>query len=127
MLTAKSRNPATAIRSVCLVFTTCSQWLAQFVIVYSTPYMMTNITYGTFLLFGTSLVVGTLFIYLFLPETKGLLLEEMDILFSQKGFAVSQRRETDRIISEERRKDGHELAASGERWRGKSDLDVEAV
>ena len=88
---------------------------------------MTNITYGTFLLFGTSLVVGTVFIYLFLPETKGLLLEEMDILFSQKGLAVSQRRETDRIISEERRKDGHELAVSGGKWHRRSDLDVEAV
>ena len=89
--------------------------------------MMTNITYGTFLLFGTSLVLGTVFIYLFLPETKGLLLEEMDILFSQKGLAVYQRRETDRIISEERRKDGHEQAVLGERWRGKSDPDVEPV
>ena len=88
---------------------------------------MTNITYGTFLLFGTSLVVGTVFIYLFLPETKGLLLEEMDILFSQKGPAVSQRREADRIISEERRKDGHEQAVLEEKWHRKSDPDVEAV
>ena len=89
--------------------------------------MMTNITYGTFLLFGTSLVVGTVFIYLVLPETKGLSLEEMDILFSQKGFAVSQRQETDRIISEERRKDGHELAVSGEKRHRRSDSVVEAV
>ena len=88
---------------------------------------MTNITYGTFLLFGTSLVVGTVFIYLFLPETKGLLLEEMDILFSQKGLAVSQRRETDRIILEERRKDAHEQAVLGEKWHGRSDPIVEAV
>lgn len=110
----------TAIRTVCLVFTTCSQWLAQFIIVYSTPYMMTNITYGTFLLFGTSLIIGILFIYLLLPETKGLLLEEMDILFSQKGFAVTKRRETDKII-QDRRNHGHAQAVAGEKWVEKTD------
>lgn len=89
--------------------------------------MLTSITYGTFLLFGTSLVVGSVFIYLFLPETKGLLLEEMDILFSQKGLAVSKRRETDRILIEERRKDGHEQAVLGEKWHRNSDPDGDAV
>lgn len=118
----------TAIRSVCLVFTTCSQWLAQFIIVYSTPYMMTNITYGTFLLFGTSLVVGIVFIYLFFPETKGLLLEEMDILFSQRGPATAKRRETDRII-QDRRNDGHAQAVVAEKRDEKTDpmIHVEAV
>ena len=72
-------------------------------------------------------MVGSVFIYLFLRETKGLLMEEMDILFGQKGLAVSQRRETDRIIIEERRKDGHEQVVLGEKWHGKSDPDVEAV
>jgi hypothetical protein len=30
----------TAVRQVCLVFTTCTQWLGQFIIAYSTPYMV---------------------------------------------------------------------------------------
>lgn len=85
--------------------------------------MMANITYGTFLLFGTSLVVGMLFIYLLLPETKGLLLEEMDILFSQKGFAVTKRRETDRII-QDRRNRGHAQGVAGEKWNEKTDPTV---
>lgn len=92
----------TAIRSVCLVFTTCTQWLGQFIIVYSTPYMITNITYGTFLFFGSSLVVGILTVILFLPETKGLSLEEMDILFSIKGLAHQQRKKADAIIQDMR-------------------------
>ena len=81
---------------------------------------MTNITYGTFLLFGTSLVIGIIFIYLLLPETKGLLLEEMDILFSQKGLAVTKRRETDRIIKD-RRNDGPAHAVIGEKMDEKID------
>ncbi len=85
--------------------------------------MLANITYGTFLLFGTSLVIGILFIYLLLPETKGLLLEEMDILFCQKGFAVTKRRETDRII-QDRRNQGHAHAVAEEKVDKKIDPTV---
>ncbi|OTB01160.1 hypothetical protein M426DRAFT_64584 [Hypoxylon sp. CI-4A] len=92
----------TGIRSVCLVFTTCTQWLGQFIIVYSTPYMMTNITYGTFLFFGCFLVVGMLVVFFLMPETKGLSLEDMDILFSIEGSAVTQRRKADEIIATQR-------------------------
>ncbi|KAI1378559.1 general substrate transporter [Hypoxylon crocopeplum] len=89
----------TGIRSVCLLFTTCTQWLAQFIIVYSTPYMMTNITFGTFLFFGSSLVVGILVVFFFMPETKGLSLEDMDVLFNVKGLAATQRMKADEIIA----------------------------
>lgn len=68
--------------------------------------MLTNITYGTFIFFGLMVVGGTnstlpfthrsplthtgfLFILFFVPETKRLTLEEMDILFDSKG--VSER------------------------------------
>lgn len=85
--------------------------------------MMASITYGTFLLFGTSLVVGVLFVYLLLPETKALLLEEMDVLFGQKGLAVAKRRETDRII-QDRRNRGHAQAVVGDKWIEKLDPPV---
>ena len=88
------------IRSACMLFTTCAQWLGQFTIVYSTPYMMTNITYGTFFLFGFSVLFGICFAFVFIPETKGLSLEDMDILFSQKGLAIHWRKKTDAIIQE---------------------------
>ena len=63
---------------------------------------MTNITYGTFLLFATSVVIGMLVVWFFMPETKGLSMEEMDILFGVKGSALKKRRETERIIDEKR-------------------------
>lgn len=90
----------TGIRSVCLVFTTCTQWLGQFIIVYSTPYMMTNIKFGTFYFFGSSLVVAVIVVFLFMPETKGLSIEEMDILFAQTGLAHSARKKTDLVIAQ---------------------------
>jgi hypothetical protein len=62
--------------------------------------MIANITYGTFLFFGFSLVVGVTFVYFFLPETKGLSLEEMDIMFAVDGMARAKRRETDHVLSE---------------------------
>ncbi|XXH01765.1 hypothetical protein Hte_008126 [Hypoxylon texense] len=77
-------------------------WLAQFIIVYSTPYMMKNITYGTFIFFGTSLVVGILVVFLFVPETRGFSLEEMDILFSIRGLAANQRKKADDTIASQR-------------------------
>ncbi|KAI0880240.1 general substrate transporter [Annulohypoxylon maeteangense] len=92
----------TGIRSLCLLFTTCTQWLGQFIIVYSTPYMMTNITYGTFFFFGSFLVVGALVIFFFMPETKGLSLEEMSVLFNVKGLAITQRKKADEIIASQR-------------------------
>lgn len=102
----------TAIRSVCLVFTTCTQWLGQFIIVYSSPYMFKNITYGTFFLFGTSVVIGVVVVLLFMPETKGLSLEEMDILFNVSGLAHQQRKRASEIINEMRQA---ENIANGEK------------
>ena len=64
--------------------------------------MMTNITYGTFLFFGSSLVFGILFVYLLMPETKGMSLEEMDILFNIPGPANRKRAKADEMIEEMR-------------------------
>ncbi|EKD18019.1 uncharacterized protein L3040_004558 [Drepanopeziza brunnea f. sp. 'multigermtubi'] len=95
-----------ATRSVCLVFTTCTQWLGQFIIVYSTPYMMSDIKWGTFIFFGASLAVGITVAILFMPETKGLSLEEMDVMFNISGLAPRKRAKADEIIRERRLAEG---------------------
>ncbi|KAJ5361156.1 hypothetical protein N7541_002000 [Penicillium brevicompactum] len=82
----------TRIRSFCLVFTTCSHWLGEFYTSYAVTYMFASITYGTFIFFGSMTVIGGAYVYLFLPETKGVSLEQMDTLFAQKGFAKQQMR-----------------------------------
>ena len=61
-----------------------NQWLAQFIIVYSTPYMMANIKYGTFYFFVSVILISGVAVYFFMPETKGFTLftlEEVDLIF----------------------------------------------
>lgn len=64
--------------------------------------MISDIQYGTFLFFGSSVVCGMTFCYFFLPETKGVSLEDMDIMFGAKGFATQKRRELDAVLAERR-------------------------
>ncbi len=87
------------IRDLGMAMAVMMQWLMQFVIVYSNPYMMANIKWGTFLFFTVCLIVSVGFTYYFIPETRGLSLENMDILFTAKGFAKQKRKETDIIIA----------------------------
>lgn len=63
------------------------QWLAQFIIVYSLPYMISGIKFGTFYFFGGCTLVALAFACLFVPETKGVPLEKMDLLFGE-GVSV---------------------------------------
>lgn len=68
------------VRTLGMMLAVCMQWLGQFIVVYSLPYMTTRITYGTFIFFGVCTVVALFFAFLFIPETKGVALEDMDLL-----------------------------------------------
>ncbi|KAM0326352.1 hypothetical protein ACHAQA_006954 [Verticillium albo-atrum] len=69
------------VRTLGMAFCICVQWLTQFVVVYSLPHMILGITYGTFLFFGCCTVLAIAFAWFFIPETKGVQLEDMDLLF----------------------------------------------
>ncbi|PTB37086.1 uncharacterized protein TrAFT101_010819 [Trichoderma asperellum] len=64
-----------------------SNWMNNFIIGQVTPDMLQGITYGTYILFGVLTYLGAAFIYFFVPETKRLTLEEMDIIFGSEGTA----------------------------------------
>lgn len=49
--------------------------------------MIAAISYGTYLLFGFLTLIGAAFIWFFVPETKRLTLEEMDVIFGSQGTA----------------------------------------
>ncbi|KAK0941843.1 hypothetical protein LTR29_006569 [Friedmanniomyces endolithicus] len=66
-----------------------SNWMNNFIVGQVTPDMFTGITYGTFILFGLLIMMGGAFIWFFFPETKGLSLEEMDVLFGSVGVAAA--------------------------------------
>lgn len=66
--------------------------------------MIEDITYGTFLFFGSCTVIAFIAIWLFLPETKGVSLENMDLLFETRGLAWVKRREYE-VMMDVRRSD----------------------
>ena len=71
----------TRVRTLGMAVCVCVQWLFQFVVVYSLPHMVRGIGYGTFLFFGSCTVLAFVFAYLFVPETKGVVMEDMDLIF----------------------------------------------
>ncbi|TAQ87035.1 hypothetical protein B7494_g4667 [Chlorociboria aeruginascens] len=65
-----------------------SNWMNNFIVGQVTPDMITGITYGTYLIFGLLTFGGAAFIHFFVPETKRLTLEEMDVIFGSEGTAA---------------------------------------
>ncbi|CEG84215.1 Putative D-xylose-proton symporter [Rhizopus microsporus] len=61
--------------------TTSANWMCNFIIGLIVPTMLANITYGTYIFFACFLVLSFFFVWLFVPETKGRSLEEMDEIF----------------------------------------------
>jgi sugar porter (SP) family MFS transporter len=76
--------PTVRLRSMNVAIGACTQWLFNFVVARSTPSMLATLGpdgYGTYLVFGSFSVIMFVFTWFFVPETKGMFLEEMDDLF----------------------------------------------
>jgi sugar porter (SP) family MFS transporter len=76
--------PTARLRSMNVAIGASTQWLFNFVLARSTPNMLATLGpggYGTYLLFGSFSVLMFVFTWFFVPETKGLFLEDMDDLF----------------------------------------------
>ena len=69
------------IRMLCVSITTADTWLGSFIIARSTPYMISDLGYGAYFFFASILVAMGVWSFFFVPETKGISLEEMDMLF----------------------------------------------
>lgn len=70
------------IRMLCVAITTADQWLWSFIISRTTPYMISSLGYGLYMVFGALMVIMGFWAFFFIPETKGLSLEDMDALFA---------------------------------------------
>ncbi|KAI5857415.1 putative hexose transport-related protein [Durotheca rogersii] len=64
-----------------------SNWMNNFIVGQVTPIMLNEIGYGTYILFGLLTFIGAAFVWFFVPETKRLTLEEMDVIFGSEGTA----------------------------------------
>jgi hypothetical protein len=69
------------IRMLCVSITTADTWLGSFIIARSTPYMISDLGYGAYFFFAAILMSMGIWSFFFVPETKGVSLEEMDELF----------------------------------------------
>ncbi|KAF9730957.1 hypothetical protein PMIN02_012201 [Paraphaeosphaeria minitans] len=76
------------IRMLCVSLTTADTWLGSFIIARSTPYMISDLGYGAYFFFASILLLMGVWALLFVPETKGVSLEEMDALFSKPMHQV---------------------------------------
>jgi len=72
-------------RAKCLSMTTASNWLLNWAIAYSTPYMVNadhaNLQSKVFFVWGSFCFVCIAFVYFMIYETKGLSLEQVDELY----------------------------------------------
>ena len=69
------------LRSLVMALALMTQWLFNFVIAKITPIMLSNITYGTFLLFGCASTLACLYAIFCVPETRRVPLESVYLLF----------------------------------------------
>lgn len=75
-----------------------SNWMNNFIVGQVTPTMIENLGFGTFVFFGSFSFLGGLFIWLLVPETKGLTLEEMDTVFGDAaGTAITDQQRLESI------------------------------
>lgn len=65
----------------------------------TSPFIHTS-NFGTFIFFGCVTTIGVLYVYFFVPETKGRTLEEMDEIFGSTGIAADDTARKARIERE---------------------------
>jgi len=72
-------------RSVCNSVATCTNWTFNLIIAMTFLFLTTGLTrYGAFYLYCGLAVIGWVVFLLFLPETRGRTLEQIESLFSGK-------------------------------------------
>ncbi|KAJ5834369.1 General substrate transporter [Penicillium robsamsonii] len=79
-----SEIPTARLRSLNVSFGAATQWLFNFVVARAVPNMLATVGangYGTYLIFSCFCFSMCVFVWFFIPETKGLSLEKMDELF----------------------------------------------
>jgi len=87
-----------SVRGKGLSIAASSNWMNNFIVGQVTPTMLDHLGFGTFVFFGIFSFLGGLFVMFFVPETKGLTLEEMDEVFGDaKGMALADQERQDAI------------------------------
>lgn len=78
------------IRAKAISVAASSNWMNNFIIGEITPTMLKHMRFGTYILFGALTYLSAGFVYFFLPETKNVGLEEMDIVWGDDSRTSAQ-------------------------------------
>jgi sugar porter (SP) family MFS transporter len=79
-----SEIPTARLRSMNVALAAATQWVFNFVVGIAVPNMLVKVGnkgYGTYFIFGSFCFSMFVFVWFFIPETKGISLERMDDLF----------------------------------------------
>ncbi|RDW61110.1 uncharacterized protein DSM5745_10608 [Aspergillus mulundensis] len=106
------------IRSFGSAIAQCFHWLFMFAMSYGTPSLLARTNnWGAFIFFGAWCFIALVFVYLMVPETSGLTVEELDDVFKGSWFNAARR--------QDKRPVTHEGIAvevkGGEDWNGQHD------
>ncbi|KAI1645219.1 general substrate transporter [Daldinia loculata] len=66
-----------------------SNWLSNFLVALVTPTLLARTIYGAYFLFGACALLTAAVCFVFMPETRGLSLSEIDQAFARQGTRVS--------------------------------------
>jgi hypothetical protein len=91
------------MRSLAQAFAAASNWLWNFLISRFTPQMFAKMDYGVYFFFASLMVLSIAFVYFLIPETKGIPLESMDLLFDQKLVRNAHKIVLEKIREDEER------------------------
>lgn len=58
-----------------------SVWLWTYVVTKALPSMYTSMDYGVYIFFASMLVLASIYAWFYIRETKGLRMDQMDVLF----------------------------------------------
>ena len=72
------------MRSLGQSFAASNNWFWNFIVARFTPQMFSNMGYGVFFFFAALQILSIPYVYLLVPETKSVPLEQMDLLFSKE-------------------------------------------
>ncbi|EEH20532.2 hypothetical protein PABG_02763 [Paracoccidioides brasiliensis Pb03] len=81
-----------SIRSKAVSITISVTWMCNFIIGLVAPKMLECITWGVYIFFAANCLLGLLFAFFFIPETRGKTLEDMDLVFGDAAAHEEQRR-----------------------------------
>ncbi|KAM0324633.1 hypothetical protein ACHAQA_008023 [Verticillium albo-atrum] len=109
-----SEIATTRLRATNVSFAAATQWLFNFVISFTVPRMLNSMGvggFGTYIFFSCWCLIMVIFVWFFIPETKGLSLESMNELF---GFTetLTQKDAENNSLDRSSRDDKREIAES---------------